>query len=347
MNISLYDTEIMYNARVSDSLHRVVEYAVTNRNMAVSVDDFVNMVIATRSILQTPMAEFSLRLIQSNAIRNFAPIYINAKTSGLPETLTSPSIVVDLKQAKSNSLKSIPEYKDKILLNISSCVKQDRTTGRFMIDNIQELQDKLTMCQLAASYFDMEKDWMPTLGLNFLVKSYSIILANELSRYFQCNVSETSLISCCCAVFMAQRLPSCNGFRSPYVSANNTLGASPREIEYVIESAENEFANQLVNGVMIVDHLCKLIRMVVGGRLNAINKEIFLQCCGHFGTDSITSKTALEYPPYWAYLLFKAVSNTKTAMSYQLSKQRLTKNVTTDLVNPILRHKPVYENIRG
>lgn len=351
MNISLYDTEVMNNARVSDSLDRVVKYAVEHRDAVIPTEKFISMMNSTQSILQTPMAELCSRIIKEGAIKNITPIYIPAKTMGLPETLTSPSIVVDLKQARTaHVLKSIPEFDEKIIMNISSYAKQDYNFG-YVITNKAELEDRMTLCHLVAAYADLDADkWLPSLSLNFLVKSYSIILSNEIGRRYQCSVNEISILSACIALYISQRLTMGNVFTSSYYNIHNTVSCTPLELNNISVTAEEMFKSELkaeTGFVMNMSQLCRLIAALLGGRFEKINSRVVMECCGYLGTDSIISKTALEFPPYWAYLLFKAASSSKTAMTAFLKHHRLTNELVDRFIKPTLNYEPFLSTVRG
>lgn len=347
MKISLYDTSVMNAARVKETLSRVVEYAVVNRNLLIPTETVIKLTEATRTILNTPMAEFFNRLVNSDGINNIAAIAVSPKAPSLPQSLVSPSITIDFKQVDSNMLKSIPELQDKILLNLTSSLKQDRSTGQYYISAVDILQDIYTRGQLVATYEDLGDNWMPAQALDFLVKSYSMILSSGVSRFFQCTVPEAFTVAAIFCLYISQRLTtSGDPFHPVYFNRANFCG-TPRDLKELGDLAAETFDGKLDTGVMTKEQLCKLVSVALGGRFEDFNIDRLDGCCGHLGTDTIVSLTAMEYPPYWAYLLYKALSNTKTVVTYQLNNQKLVRECNTRFLEPILKYQPMFSYTRG
>lgn len=344
MKISLYDTNVMRNARVKEQITKMTEFAVTNRqNFIIKNEEFRSLVSAVRMIHSSPMAEFFNSIVSSNALNDFAIMYAkNTKTQALPEILTSPSIVIDFKEAKLQALNSIPELNDKLLVNITGTIRSDNATS--FVSDIDTLQSLIVKAHLTGTYHDSDNNqgtWLPIRSLDFLVKSYSMVLSSTISKSFNCTVPETFAITRAFALYISQRLTG--AIEKPIYFLRSTWAGSPRELEDVLKLA-TELG--IVYNCMNVEELCKLIAAMVGGRLEKLNPAVYISCCGHLGQDTITSLTALEYPPYWAYLLYKSMS-AKTWLTYELNKQKLIKPSVTEFFAPIQHHDSLFKSARG
>lgn len=57
---------------------------------------------------------------------------------------------------------------------------------------------------------------------------------------------------------------------------------------------------------------------------------------GTLGGDIIVTEIALDYPPYWVYLLALALSGQKIPLIYQLNMQRLMTDGKTKFLQQLL-----------
>ena len=73
----------------------------------------------------------------------------------------------------------------------------------------------------------------------------------------------------------------------------------------------------------------------------------FTSLTGNLGPDSITSHLALEYPPYWIYILLLALSGNKIPIVYQLNNMRLAQEGRSKFLQQLMTYDALFTVNRG
>ena len=97
---------------------------------------------------------------------------------------------------------------------------------------------------------------------------------------------------------------------------------------------------------LTLDTVCELIAKLGNERMKDFNLQIFMAICGNLGPDLMTGHIALEYPPYWVYILVLALSGAKVPLIYQLNNNRLTNEGRTTFLNNLLASDSVFGCVR-
>lgn len=320
MKRKFFDTKLAQFAGLITQEPRVLKFAVENKDQFFSVSELLAMIRPVRTILKTPMAEMFDRLVATEQLNNFAAFYTPEKES-VSELLTTSSLTLDLKQFRgADVLQHLPLIKDKVLVNLTSVLKQDRATGDYSIGAIDNFQNLFVRGQLVAAYNDIS-DWITPQVQEFVIRSYSMTISGMISRYYNLSVPEQMTLTLYFAFFMSQLLTPDDSNQSapPIFFRCSTLGSRAEMNEIAdICSADHP------DGLDILS-LCELIAHSGPEKMSKFDHSSLNAMCSSLGPDLITSRIALEYPPYWVYILLLTLSGSaKTQLGYQLQAQRLS-----------------------
>ena len=317
MKRKFFDTSVATIAGFSAQMPRVLRYAVENRSLVFSSLELTSLVQPIRTILKTPMAELFDRLIVSNMLPNFASIYIGVKDASIPELLASNSVTIDLKQAPgSETLRSLPELRNKILVNLTSTLRPNTIQGGFTVNAVDTLQNLFCRGALVASYYD-SADWLTPYLAEYTAKSYSMTLAGLISRYYNLSLAETLRIAGIFALYYCGLLTEQMSGMPPAYTRCTWVG-SRNELTQLYQLVQESGG---INNLMDV---CRIIVETGPDKMKAFNMGALFAMAGNLGPDLITSQIALEYPPYWVFQIVLALSGAKIPLIYQLNTQKLT-----------------------
>lgn len=338
MKRQFFDTGFATYAGLTAQIPRVLRYAVENRNAILSNTELMTLAQSIRNILKTPMAEFFDRLVSANKLGNFAAIYIPSKGASIPELLTSSNITLDLKQIPdTNIIKSIPELRDKILVNVTSVLRQDRSSNGFIVNAVDNFQYLFSRGHLVASYQDSD-GWLTAYLAEYAVKSYSMISSGLISRYFSLTLIETMKIAGILALFFCQLLSKENDDKvMPPLFNRCTFIGNRAELQELADACKHKSMHGLT-----ITSVCELIAELGPERMSKFSVMDFNSLCGNLGPDQITSRIALEYPPYWIFILLMALSGAKLPLIYQLNAQKLTAEGCSKFLQQILTTESLY-----
>ena len=320
MKRKFFDTWVARFAGLESQQTRVLKYVLENQQCVLNTGDVLALVQPIRTILKTPMAELFNRMVSSEQLSNFAAFYDLGKNSS-PELLTSSNITLDLKQFGSASLilMNTPSLKNKTLVNLTGVLRRDRSTGELSVNAIDNFQNLFVRGQLVMAYTDLD-DWITAPMQEFVIRSYSMVLSAMISRYYSLTVTEQATVALHFALYMAQMLTpgDIETAEPPIFFRCTSLGRTPQLNEVVEMCKEESIKGLNLNSV------CKLIAEHGPSKMQAFDLTALSALCDNIGPDLITTRLALEYPPYWVYCLLLAFSGSaKIPLIYQLNNQRL------------------------
>lgn len=323
---------------------RALKYLVENRDAVLPYGVVAEMAQNIRVILKTPMAEFFDHILNVKGLNNFASLYLLESSSSIPELLAQVLITLDLKQLDTNGItRSFSELNNKILTNVSGFVKRDRATGRLSVTSIDSFINQFDRGLLVASYDDSNEGWLnPYLG-EFTVRTYSMILSSIIARYYNLSIPETMQVMGVLALFMAQMLDSDDGDPTfPALFGRCTFVGSRVELNALAKSCAHESAKGLT-----LESTCKLISELGPERLRNFDLRSLYTLACTLGPDTVTTTLALEYPPYWVYIMMLALSGNKIPVVYQLNSMRLANEGRSKFLSQLMSYDALFDVVRG
>lgn len=343
MKRKLFDTTFAQYAGLEMQTDRVLKYVAESHNSILSVDELMNMTSSIRSILKTPMAELFDRIINDRQLINFAGFYVSKTDGNLPEILTTQNITLDIKQfSHNNVLDSIPEARDKILINLTGVLKPDRTNDSLSINAIDVFQNLFVRGQFVAAYWDSDH-WLTPYLSEFTIKSYSMILSSMISRYFKLELSEQMSIAAIFALFFSQLLSNeSNDLLHPPILNRQTWLTKSVNFEEIAALDESIRTTPLD-----ITKVCELIHLLNPRKMQNFSRVDLNAICGNLGPDIITSQIAIEYPPYWLYCLMQCFSGGKLALSYHIKQQNLLTEGRTKFLREMVLNESMFDLTRA
>lgn len=338
MKRKFLDTYFSTVAGLSTHTQRVLRYTVENRDKIIPTEELYVLSNSIRNILKTPMAELFDRIISYRKLHNFAVIYIPKKEISVPEMLTYDAIALDTKQFKENQTTSgIPEIHNKLLINATSMLRWDNNYSRYEVSATDIFQNIIDRNHLVGSYNDMDI-WLTPYLSEFVVKSYSMILSGIISRYFNLNLSDTMKVMAIFALFMSQMLtPDDMDQVCPPLYLKCSFAGSRQELIAIAEECEEESRDGLNT-----TKVCKLISTLIQERVKVLDVGAFYMMCSNLGPDQVTSRIAVEYPPYWVYMLLLSLSGAKIPLIYQMNAHRLAQEGRTKFLSQMYAYERLF-----
>ncbi len=319
MKLKFFDTMFSQYSGLGSNTERMLKYVVMNQNDVYDSGDLTSLAQQVRTILKTPVSEIFDRIVARGALSNFAAINVSAKDTYIPELLTMPNITIDLLVVPSASrmLTSTPVLKDKILLNLTGITKDNRYNNELTVSNVDVLQNLIVRGQLVATYHD-DKEWIDsnTNVMLYALKSYSMILSTSIARYYNLNLEDLQKVSTILALYMDC---ACGGTLERPLTMSRWDWCPPPVVRRSIADACEDYTQ---GGNFNLQSVCTAMSKLISSRMDKFNMDTLLSFCGKLGPDIITSRIALEYPPYWVYLLILALNGNKIPLNFLLSKDR-------------------------
>lgn len=339
MKRKFYDTRFSKTAGIGTQFPQIIKFMIENRRCIMTTQELITIIQPVRTILKSPMTEFFNNLVLADKLPNFAAINLRNINSSIPQILTASNITMDLKQCNSTLLTSLPEIENKIIINITETIRVDRVNGTISLAAVDNFQNLFCRGALVGSYYDADEKnsmWLTPSLTEFTLKSYSMILSALISRYYNLSLPEQYKIGAVLAYAMAQRLSV--DPNNPTIFYRATWLGSVADLTDVAKLCEEH----VKNGELDLEQMVELIKEVAPDRMKNFNLLAFVQICGNLGPDLQSSYIALEYAPYWVYLIILALSGAKIPLVYQLTNQRLINEGRSTYINALLRCENIF-----
>lgn len=318
----------------------VVDYLIANRTVIANTQDLAN-IFSTRATLSTPMTDMFSRCMSTGYINEFATILKVNDNIGIPDILTMNSVVTDLKQSKyGKPLQAYPELYQKIIMNVSNLVRTTNTG--YYVTAIQELHSMYVKAMLTRSYaMSQDGTWLSPAHQQFVIRSYSLLVATVIARNTGLDFNELLTVATIFALYMSQMLSVTGRNDVPNSFYNlNYLGQRSDLVRFVEENQED-----IENGLTL-DKCCELVAKTGPARLKKYNTDLFYRQCVTLGSyiDTLTTRIAMEYPPYWVWFIVHAQSGAKLGSFMKIMQQHGLVNGAKKFVSELIHSQAIYES---
>lgn len=300
----------------------VVKYLIQNKSFVLSpivLDPIFQIKPYTKSIIN----ELFERCVNTGYISEFASLLITNSNDSIPDLLNPAiGIPIDLKNDPlASPLSSYYELNNKLVVDISNLVKINRQTRNLTVSDINELHSMYVRLMLVRS-FSIGNGWLtPYLSL-FIIKAYSLSLASLIGKQENLNFMERITIAKIFALYMSQQFarndedparPN-NYYRCTFLGTTNELS-----------DIMNLAAEKSPQGLTI-NSCCELIAETGPQRLKNFSLSSFYRLAIKLGpaTEPFITRTALEYLPYFVFMLLRVLSGEKGgSLQVQLKENKL------------------------
>ena len=319
------NTSIATQIGLKAELKAIVSWTVANRTAIASPEE-MSSIFSMRPLTITTMSELFTRLVANRYTNLFATVAnpsVNVART-IPGIMTLPAIVIDLKQAENaNILSGYPELYEKLLVNITHLVKVNRATGVYETSAFHELQSMYVKALLVRSYFESgDGRWLPPVMARFIIKTYALFIATTIARMVNLHYNELNSVAAVFALYMTQLLTGdTEDVHCPQSYLNINYLSDRANLKYIADQCQRYTAQ--TRGKLNLSNICTILDETGPTRLKDYKLQLFIKHAMRLGSynDATTTLMALEYPPYWTWMLLMSLSKVKMGDISKLMKQ--------------------------
>lgn len=343
---NIYTTASVASVAPESMLNDLVEFIIANRQNILPLQKKAEA-FKTRFSGHTVISEIVQRLTSLGKDQAYSLIRIPSKTTVLREVVDMTFLPFDLLQIKevassySKTLSLIPELNDKIIVNITDLT---RANGEF--SDVTQFQWRIVRDFLSRSFYNSTANvWISPALTRYVAKVYSMTIGGDLARKFDLSPMVKSFIqSIFCLYFVGKMTSTANApvfvkshirnlglvdsqdIVQTFAFVEDVLGhAAPENLEEVFQVIARYGDAKLSS-----DEGPRLSRAV----LNVMFQSLF--------SESHVSAIALEYPPYFLFLILLALSNIRIGLSIRMKSMHLIPE-GKDVMDQVLK-SPLFTN---
>ena len=307
-----------------DLRKRAVEaatYLTKNHGLLFGRDGAEYLKSSVKMTVSTPITEIYTRAADLDKLNCFT-MFDLSKATEIPTILTIGEIAIDGKYVSS----SMPDIFQNIWLNLTPFFKSNDAYNRNpqITDTIQ-LAQYVARGLLCMSYNDSRAWLTPTLRIQ-IIETYSLCMTMRMRTLFDLNVEEYQLVRLLFAAYMAQMLDADQETSEiPAILYSCKFlfmdTGTPRTIDDRMEGI-SEVRNRVDPSMRLsIDSICKILAEKGPDRMKKLLKTAaFYQFMSRSPTDSQSMLVAIDYPPYFVYMLLNNLRGGKNPFFQNLIK---------------------------
>lgn len=318
-HMNIYNSAIYEITGVANQLDTIVKFLISNRNVRIPTPDMAE-IAKTKVLATTPISTIYDNAVQSKRIDNLFAALQMPRGSNVPEALTMNHITIDTLQLKEydqkvhKALSALPEFRDKIVVNLTHLLKK---TVKNAVSDMNELQSLFVRGLLVRSYFT-STNWLTPQLIKFLSKSYSMTVSSNIARNYDLTIQDQMVVATILTAYFHQLCYADTKEGEWPVTVNDCDYLGRRfDIMQILDDMKEKLGGKTE---MDIETVCELISKSGPSRLESFNKRAFYTSCQQLGNDNITTLLALEYPPYWAHQVLLALSGIKSGLYFSMKK---------------------------
>lgn len=343
-HISVFDLLGVRTRLTHNELDTFLDYVLKNREYLIPSHE-TSAIFKIRTLVATPTTIIFQRAVELGLDKLFGLFIIPPGVKDYPESITTRHITMDTVQmtgasrALLQTCALVPQMDQKILLNITQMLKR---TGGF--SDITGFHNAVVRDLLSRSYYtDNRATWLTPSLLKFVARVYSMSMGTAVSQWFSLDLAVQELVTTYFALFYLNLMSNAHIAKDIATSSWKELRiASGTDLVQIYAHIEETLGKPSLDSL---EDVCTMIDSLGIGRV-IINRKVLISRL-RLTTDIQLMSLAMDYPPYFVYLILQAASGiSKMGLGELLKKKNLMKPAVefagelsrTSMFLPLLAH---------
>lgn len=284
----------------------------------------------SRFLGQGPISDIVHRISTLGKDQTYCLINIPKKSTALREVVDMTFVPFDILQLKditptySKTLSLIPELDDKIVINVSDITKSN---GDF--SDISQLQWRIVRDFLSRSFYVSTGNvWISPALVRYVAKVYSMTIGGQIARFFGLSPLLQMFIQTVFGMYFVGKMTSSDIAPEFIRSHYRGMGVvDPNELVQIFAFVEDTLGKKTPESL---EEVLKVIDAYDHDRLknngqSRLTSAVLRTRMSNIFNESHVSSIALEYPPYFLFLIMLVLSNVRIGLSFSMKNLNLIK----------------------
>lgn len=323
--ISIFDTLTAQTTITKAQLSEMVNFLIFNRSFKLNAND-TKTLVSLRPLTATAISNLFTRAVELRKDALFSFIKIPKLTVTIPEVLTYTHITYDFKQLNTvedkdlyDVISKIPEFANTICFNVTSLLK-----GSGEPNDALSFQSLYVRDLLSRSYFDNRSTmWLSPSLIRYICRFYNMSLSTTIGMVYNLTWKEQQSVATVFSLLFLQKVSNTD-MAEVFIKSQKLGLGTVQEITDIITKVKEVLGDNYAQ--MSLDDACTAINGLGIGRLESVNRKFLFTRMRSIGPDVLTSSMALDYPPYFVYLILLVLSGRMTALTTTLKRNDLQKD---------------------
>lgn len=304
--ITLQTTTLGKATALQQQAERALPFLISYKDMVLVSELDIQALAKMRTFSNTVLNELAVLAGNEGKYSSINFLNFNGFTSSIPEILTVNDITID-----GMTVQGAPAFLQRAWVNLTPILgKKKVMSDPIYVTDIPRLQQLVIRALLSMSYNDSDR-WLDPGLSTFIIESYSMTIAGQLQIAFNLNFDEVKLVQTIFALFYAQRLSGKDEDLSRnwpiLINRCSFLGSQTELVEKL--NMISDFCGE--DKLLSIDKCISILAHNGPSRMARFDSRGLYQMFSRSNAEAQSMVYALDYPPYWVYLVLKTLSNDK------------------------------------
>lgn len=320
MKTTLETTYIGQTSNIDEYARNARKFLIDNvHSITFSHDEEIKLLDTHDSMMHTPMSDLYKQASDEEKLSNIRLLILD-KIDKVPSWFLISWLDIDtmtLRQSDKQSsdiLNSISEYRDKILIDITSYYSNKKR----VISDTSSFYGRIIRNLLCRSYHTSQRMWLSPNIIYLLAKFYAIILSTKIGKIYNLNYKEQMVAATALTVYFVNKCSDQTEVIDPMMGKMDFVRKNI-DTKPIYEFIEERYTNESYD----LEGVIQTILEFSPSRISNFTKSTFYSMNAHLTSNQMISLIALEYPPYWCYLILSALSGDKSNLFHSIRSLNL------------------------
>lgn len=310
-------------------------FYITHKDVFLPTDQ--KMALLKRpSMVSSPISNIAQYAIDAGLARLVSLAVLSPHEANVPEVVTYQYVTFDTRQMDSQDpamgrvLNAVPELSDKLVFNIS----QNYRTTTNVLANIPQFHAIFVRDLLSRSYFDATRTtWLSANLTQFLCKVYSMSVGDTVAYHANLDMKTRGVVVAILAYFYQTKMSDAESARALLkTNYRSMMLPDPVDLDQIFAMVADILQKPQID---TLDDAFFVINNLGIDRLK-VDSRLLVSRLKSYGPDPFSVRIAMDYPPYFAYLILYALSS-KTGLSFKLKSSSQLQREAAEFAHELLR----------
>ena len=327
---NIYNTLCVSSVMPKNTISGLMDYLIDNRAYLLPSTNTAEA-FKTRFSGNSLLSEIVHRLNALGKDSEYTLLKLPSKSVSLREVVDMTFVPFDILQMKNaidtvpKVLSVLPELNDKMIINVTDILKANNT-----FSDISQFQYRVVRDFLSRSFYNSTgSSWVSPTFVRYIAKVYNMTIGGEISRVFGLSQLVQMFIQTIFCLFFVGKMtssataPDFLKIHGKYmnIATNNEL---VQILAFVEDTLGKKTPENLIEVCAVIDAYGheQLIGPNGTSRLTLpVLKTRFMALY----PDTHVSMIAMEYPPYFAFLMLLVLSHVRIKLSFNMKQMNILK----------------------
>lgn len=322
-------------------------FLAKNSGSILAPDGIEYLQSTVRPTVSTPFVEIYNKASELGKLSGNFTMFDLSRTVDCPSVLTMPDVAIDGKYISTN----MPSSLQNAWLDLTPILgRRDAYNRTLQIRDVLRFAALVSRSLLCMSYNDSDA-WLTPILATKIIECYSLLIGLHLKNTYNLNFDEYGFVRTLFAAYMAQMLDSPKApqeippllYRCRFLYQDT---GTPRSIDERFEKVAELRQRIAPDNRLDIDIVCQLIAGCGPSRMAKLTAHTLYAFMTHSPMDNQNMSFALDYPPYFVYLLLDNMKGGKNGLIINLLKFGDLKKDMNVFVQDLLSTKLFIEKIK-